>query len=223
MDSSRFYGKYRGVVIDNYDPKNMGRIKAHIPEVLGDGQTGWALPCVPYAGEGAGVYTVPPPGTGVWIEFEAGDVSHPIWSGCWWGENQLPRDKDGGKATPHLKIFRSENGLSAIFDDEEQSIRLSDHNGSNLITIEVQIGQIKIKAAEKVVLEAPEIELVGKATHPLVLGDLLLQYLNQLVALYQSHLHPGEMVGDEPVTPAPPVPPIPPATPALLSTKVRIE
>ena len=31
----------------------------------------------PYAGDGVGVYTIPAPGAGVWIEFEAGDVSRP--------------------------------------------------------------------------------------------------------------------------------------------------
>ena len=71
-------------------------------------------------------------------------------------------------------------------------------------------------------IEAPNIELVENATHPLVFGDNLLQYLNQLVQIYQSHVHPGELaLGVFPVTPAPPVPPFPPATPSLLSVKVK--
>jgi hypothetical protein len=50
----------------------------------------------------------------------------------------------------------------------------------------------------------------------------LLLYLNQLVSLYQTHIHPGELaLGVFPVTPAPPVPPLPPPTPDLLSTKVK--
>ena len=72
------------------------------------------------------------------------------------------------------------------------------------------------------VVEAPQIELVENGSHPLVFGDQLLQYLNQLVAMYQGHIHPGELaLGVFPVTPAPPVPPLPPATPSLLSTKVK--
>ena len=54
----RFYGKYRGTVADNRDPSNLGRIKAHVPEVLGDVETGWALPCAPYAGDGEGLFSV---------------------------------------------------------------------------------------------------------------------------------------------------------------------
>ena len=76
-----FYGKYRGIVTDNGDPSDLGRLKARVPELLGREETGWALPCAPYAGDGSGLYALPEPGTGVWIEFEAGDLSRPIWSG----------------------------------------------------------------------------------------------------------------------------------------------
>ncbi len=219
--AGRHYGKYRGIVTDNQDPKNLGRLKARVPEVLTDVETGWALPCAPYAGNGVGLYTVPPPGAGVWIEFESGDVSRPIWSGCWWGEGQLPQDEAGTAALPPLKILRSEQGLLLALDDDEQTIALSDPNGANLIKIKVRQGQITIQSVAKVVVEAPLIELGQGATHPAVFGDLLLQYLTQLVTIYQTHVHPGELAaGILPVTPAPPVPPAQPPTPTLLSIKV---
>jgi hypothetical protein len=66
-----------------------------------------------------------------------------------------------------------------------------------------------------------QIELVQNATHPLVYGDQLLQYLTQVVSMYQSHVHPGQMAGPIPVTPAPPAPPLPTPTPSLLSMKVK--
>jgi len=218
----RHYGKYRGIVTSNQDPKNLSRIKARVPEVLGNVETGWALPCAPYAGNGSGAYTVPEPGAGVWIEFEAGDVSRPIWSGCWWGENQLPKDESGTAATPSLKIIRSEKGLMVTMDDSSQTIHVSDENGRNMLEIQVQPGKITIKGATKAVVEAPQIELVENATHPVVFGDSLLQYLNQLVTMFNTHMHPGELwLGLPFITPAPPVPPFPPATPALLSTRVK--
>src|SRR6266851_3812213 len=41
---TRYFGKYRGHVQDNNDPKSLGRIKASVPQVLGDLDTGWAVP-----------------------------------------------------------------------------------------------------------------------------------------------------------------------------------
>ena len=222
LQTSRFFGKFRGRVTDNQDPSSLGRLKASVPEVLGEVETGWALPALPYSGDGVGVYTIPAPDAGVWIEFESGDVSRPVWSGCWWGEGQLPKDETGADTTPARKIIRSEEGLLLALDDGGKTITLSDADGNNLLKFQVQQGQIKMQAATKVVIEAPQIELVQNATHPLVFGDNLLTYLNQLVTMFNAHVHPGELaLGVLPVTPAPPVPPFPPATPSLLSVKVK--
>lgn len=79
---NRFYGKYRGSVTE-VDAATM-RIKATVPSVLGTTPTGWCTACVPYAGPGVGWAFLPEVGSGVWIEFEGGDVSLPIWVGCYW-------------------------------------------------------------------------------------------------------------------------------------------
>jgi hypothetical protein len=98
-------------------------------------------------------------------------------------------------------------------DDSEQVITLSDSSGSNVISIEVQEGKVTVRGTAKVAIDAPQIELVENASHPLVFGDSLLQYLTQLVALFQTHTHvPPTML---------PLPVIPPPTPGLLSFKVR--
>lgn len=217
-----FYGKYRGIVTDNNDPLQLGRVKAHVPEVLANVDSGWALPCAPYAGNGSGQFTIPEPGTGVWIEFEAGDPSRPIWSGCWWGDGQVPADNGGQSGAPTLKIIRSEQGLMVTMDDAGQMITVSDENGRNLLEIQVQSGKITIKGAVKAVVEAPQIELVENATHPVVFGDQLMTYLTNIVTMFNAHMHPGEMAGGFlPVTPVPPVPSMQPPTPDLLSTKVK--
>jgi phage baseplate assembly protein gpV len=114
------------------------------------------------------------------------------------------------------------NDGEVVLRSNDQNITISDQNGSNEVKIEVQAGEVTVKAAGKAVVDAPQIELVDGAGHPLVFGDSLLQYLNQVVSMYQSHVHPGEMaLGAFPVTPAPPVPPLPPATPDLLSLRVK--
>jgi uncharacterized protein involved in type VI secretion and phage assembly len=90
----RFLGKYRGTVTQNIDPMFRGRLLCMVPDVLGPTPSSWAEPCVPLAGPTGppmGVYLVPPIGAGVWVEFEQGDPSKPIWVGCRWGaQSDIP-------------------------------------------------------------------------------------------------------------------------------------
>lgn len=82
---NKYYGKYRGTVMNNVDPEQRGRIQAFVPDVFGITPSSWALPCLPIAGKQMGAYFVPQIGSGVWIEFEQGDPDYPIWTGCFWG------------------------------------------------------------------------------------------------------------------------------------------
>lgn len=81
----RYYGKYRGTVLNNVDPLQMGRLLVSAPDVLGSFPSTWALPCFPFAGGQCGILALPTPGSGVWIEFEQGDPDFPIWVGCFYG------------------------------------------------------------------------------------------------------------------------------------------
>lgn len=147
--------------------------------------------------------------------------SYPIWTGGYWADDELPQNEEGSEAKPQRRIIRSEKGLMIAFDDDSQKLTISDQNGDNMMTIEAQTGKIRINANIKIVVEAPKIELVENSTHPLVFGDDLLQYINQFVTTFNTHMHPGELaIGVLPVTPAPPAVPMSPATPSLLSTKV---
>jgi hypothetical protein len=221
----RFYGKHRGLVVDNQDPLKLGRLQASVPEVLGETPSGWALPCAPYAGTQCGLFAIPPIGAGVWIEFEAGDVSRPIWTGTWWAVGEVPVDQTGAAPTQTTtKILRSDFGLIVALDDAKQTISISDAVGVNLMQIRVLEGTVEVKSAVRVVLEAPLIQHGAGAAHPAVFGDQLMTYLTQVVTMFNAHLHPGELAaGMFPVTPAPPVPPLTPPTPALISTKNLVE
>jgi hypothetical protein len=91
-ESRTVFGKYKGTVINNVDPMMRGRLMLEVPDVVSLTPSSWAEPCVPLAGPSGppmGVYMVPPIGAGVWVEFERGDPSKPIWVGCRWG---LPTD-----------------------------------------------------------------------------------------------------------------------------------
>lgn len=113
---NRHFGKYRGTVVDNADPTNRARLKVRAPAALGDLEA-WAMPCVPYAGDKVGFFFLPEPGTGIWVEFKAGDPSYPIWSGCFWGDDQLPDDATAATA----KVIRTEK-TSIVLDDDTPEI-----------------------------------------------------------------------------------------------------
>lgn len=81
----RYYGLYRGTVVNNIDPMQHGRIMVIVPDAGGITPSTWAMPCMASAGIQAGMYTVPPIGSGVWIQFEGGDPDYPVWMGGWWG------------------------------------------------------------------------------------------------------------------------------------------
>lgn len=115
---NRFFGKYRGVVID-VDAATM-RVKASVPSVLGGVTSGWAAPCVPYAGPQVGFLMLPDIGSGVWIEFEGGDVSFPLWVGCYWNSGDIP-----SAAASTLKTIITGAG-SLAFDNNANSVTLQD-------------------------------------------------------------------------------------------------
>jgi uncharacterized protein involved in type VI secretion and phage assembly len=81
----KYRGKYRGVVLNNVDPKLEGRLQVQVPDVAGLAPTTWATPCVPLAGLQNGMVALPVIGSGVWVEFEQGSPKYPIWVGCFWG------------------------------------------------------------------------------------------------------------------------------------------
>ena len=83
--AQRHYGKFRGTVVNNVDPMQIGRLQVMVPDVSNIMLSSWAMPCVPVAGINMGMFTVPPIGAGVWIEFEQGDPDYPVWVGCFWG------------------------------------------------------------------------------------------------------------------------------------------
>ena len=114
MPEGKYYGKYRGMVVNNVDPEGRGRILVQVPDVLGMGISSWAMPCLPFAGMQMGMHIVPPPNAGVWIEFEKGDPDYPIWTGCWWG-SRLEVPLTAQTAPPALPIViletASKNGF----------------------------------------------------------------------------------------------------------------
>lgn len=142
-DGSAFYGKFRGVVTDNTD--DLGRIRATVADVYGSEKSPWALPAVPYAGNGVGLYLIPPVGALVWIEFEHGDPDHPVWSGCFWAENQAPA------TTPDQKVLKTAAGTVTLDEtSNKEAVTIETASG---LKITIDKNGIEINAGKKGVIK----------------------------------------------------------------------
>ncbi len=145
-----FYGKYRGIVTDNKDPLMAGRIRAKVPDVMGDQESGWALPCAPFGGSDLGFFALPDEGSFVWIEFEHGDADYPIWCGCWWDTftaavKDMPKKVIIPPPASSKVMIKTKGGNSILIDDTP---------GIGGITLETSKGQ-------KIVLSMTGVEITN--------------------------------------------------------------
>lgn len=132
---SRYYGKYRGIVTDNQDPQMRARLRLRVPSVLGDQETGWALPCLPFGGlADQGLFLVPEPDAQVWVEFEEGDLNRPIWTGTFWQQDGDPPE-EAAKDTPTTRMLKTPSGHILQLDDESgaEQIRVAHPQGAELV------------------------------------------------------------------------------------------
>ena len=133
MTEPNFFGKYRGVVTDTLDPLMIGRVRARVPDVMGERESGWALPCAPFGGNKVGFFAVPAVGAGVWVEFEHGDPDKPIWTGCFWGSvAEMPPTLLAPPPPSKKVMLRTAAGHSILVDDTP---------GIGGITLETATGQ----------------------------------------------------------------------------------
>ena len=115
--SEKFYGKYRAIVTNNNDPEQWGRIKVKCPSVLGDYESAWCMPCVPFLCNDEGFFKVPNIQDGVWIEFEGGNLSKPIYVGGWFNPKRQPHNKYNEALNKFC--LRTKGGMTITIDDNE--------------------------------------------------------------------------------------------------------
>ena len=129
--ATKYYGKYRGFVVDTEDPENRGRVKLSVPSVLGEDVSVWADPAFPYGG-GAnfGWVAVPPVDSAVFVEFIEGDASAPIWTGAFWRTAAEVPEEHTGQPT---KVMKTESGHRLVFDDTEGSEKITLHSATDAV------------------------------------------------------------------------------------------
>jgi uncharacterized protein involved in type VI secretion and phage assembly len=239
----RFFGKYRGLVVDNADPERLGRLRLRVPSVTGpDVVTGWATACVPYGGAaGQGMLMVPDVGAGVWVEFEEGDLEFPIWVGTFWskpgGDTELPTVDGSAQDPPTRKILKTAKGHTIEFEDKDSEelvtiveaangnvitmdrngITITDGANGNEITLAPDGVTVKSKGTQ-VVVGAGGVQIGGSAaTDQFVLGTQFKAQVLSFMTALSTHTHIGNLG-------APTSPPVAPMNLNVpLSTKHMVE
>jgi hypothetical protein len=123
----KFYGKYRAIVKTVMDGADLGKLIVTLPEVYDDQDSPPAWPCVPFAGPSHGLVALPEEGDGVWVEFEGGDPSNPIWTGGWWGDGNIP-----DPAATNVRTWATSYGLKIVLDDDAGELRLEHPAGASV-------------------------------------------------------------------------------------------
>ncbi len=191
----KIYGAVIGIVKDRDDQEGLARVKLTLP-AFGNRETDWARVAVPYAGaagKGHGFFWIPEKDDEVLVSFVEGDPKVPIVIGCLYSKKQKPPS-----TKPDEHVIKSKNGHQITISDEagKERIEIATQSGQK-VTIDETSGTVTLKGAQKVVIDAPAVELGGSvSTHPALLGDLFM-------TAFATHTHtlllPTGMTG--PVTP----------------------
>lgn len=167
-----FLSWYRAMVTKNDDPENMGRVQVVIPGIIDEDLNTWIMPIGNWGGKNYGVHVLPQVGSIVYVTFEMGDTSKPLWMHGYHAQGEVPE----GYGKPNHFWFMTPGGATVEIDDDKKEITINDHHGnsiecnSNGVSIDVKSSKNKIFLGD-----------INKADEPAVLGDTLESLLKDLI------------------------------------------
>lgn len=240
--AEKYFGKYPGRVLKNAAPESQphrGELLVEVSGILEEAPGGGgqrplqavAKPCF-----APGFFFIPEEGASVWVEFVAGDINSPVWTGVWYPKDATPQTANAKAPTESQKVIRTASGHVMELDDDGAKIVLIDKH-QNTITLNDNGITITDKSSNQVVMNAEGVKVVDAhnneiilaaggvtvksqaiklgsdaAAEPLVLG-------NQFLTLFNTHMHIGNLG-------APTSPPVAAGTPftvAHLSARHKTE
>lgn len=163
---NKYYGIYKGFVVSNEDPDNLGRLQLKCPNVYGNNVfKKWAVSKGIYCGKGIGSFWLPNEGDPVWVSFEGGDIRFPVWEYGWWRDKDVPEG-----AEPKIKVLQTTSGNRIVMDDKNELIRIKDKHGH---VIELNDNGVSI------VSDTISLGSLNVSEEPAVLGDTAIALLNE--------------------------------------------
>ena len=221
QSQERYFGKYRGLVVDNQDPETRARVTLRVPSVLGaEVVTHWAEPCLPFGGlADQGLFLVPEVGAQVWVEFEEGNVNKPIWTGTLWQQSD-DAPSEAAERSPNMRELKTPSGHILSFDDTEGeeafrlyhpadaeltidaagSVQLTDAAGAEL-NMDAAGSSIEIKDANgnSITLESSGVTVTDAAGNKIVLEGGGIELKSPGAVTLQANLVNLGGTGGEPV------------------------
>lgn len=185
MRGKRIEGIVLGIVTNNQDPEQVGRVKVKFPWLMDSDESYWARVATLMAGKDRGTFFLPEVGDEVLVAFDHGDINHPYVIGALWnGVDTPPETNADGKNT--IRTIKSRSGHAIRFDDNDEQkqekleiktnaghtivlddsagkekIEIKDKTGNNKITIDSVQNSINIESAMQLKIKANMVEIEG--------------------------------------------------------------
>ena len=164
-ESGRIYGVAVGIVSNNKDPMNLGRVRMTFPWLSDDHESDWARIATTMAGPTRGTYFLPEVNDEVLVAFEHGDVRFPYVIGAMWnGQDQPPANNSDGQN--NIRVIQSRSGHIVRLDDTDgnEKIEIIDKTGNNSLTIESSSNNITLTCNGRMKLQAMQgVEITSQA------------------------------------------------------------
>ncbi len=177
-------GVVTGIVTDNEDPKDLGRVKLQYPWRDADDESYWARLATPMTGDEYGAYFLPEVDDEVLVAFENGDIHKPyVVGGLWNGEDEPPQQNEGENDIREIRsrkehrltfdddgedddggiTIQTSDGHEIVIDDsdEKETIMIRDEDNTNKITLDTESDTIEVEAGKDLELSAENITLDG--------------------------------------------------------------
>ena len=201
----RYYSIYPGQVVKNEDPNQMNRLKVFVPGVQG-GVCLWALPKGQHGSKDTGFkYLAPKVGDWVWVTFEQGAATHPVWEYHSWAVNETPP----GLRNPNVAGMVLPGGFQCIVNDETGTLDLYITGEWNTfsakpirIVSDLDVELVARKGSVKISTQSGKGKVIinDGSNKGLINITQLTDKLNNLVSeienlktMFNTHIHPHSM------------------------------
>ena len=185
IKGKRIEGIVLGIVTNNQDPKEVGRVKIKFPWLSDGEESYWARVITLMGGKDRGTFFLPEVGDEVLVAFDHGDINHPYVIGALWNDVDKPPEKNADGKN-NIRKIKSRSGHEIIFDDSSEEktekleirtnaghkillddssgrekIEIMDKKKNNKITIDSAQNSINIESAMQLKIKANVVEIEG--------------------------------------------------------------